>query len=58
MLSSDKCLGYFNKLVPKPVQLLKKLPLLVLVTYGTIRFQTQLVIQVGYVGCKTSLKIM
>ena len=26
MKSSVKCVGYFNKLVPKPVQLLKKLP--------------------------------
>ena len=55
---SAKCVGYFNLLVPKPVQLLRRLPLMVSVTDGAILFITHSIIQTGNMGCKTCLKIV
>ena len=55
---SVKCVGYFSPLVPKPVQLLRRLHLKISVTDWAIRFFTHSIIQIGCMGCKTRLKIM
>ena len=55
-----RCVGYFCQMVPKPVQQAagEKIPLEILVADGTVGFLTTSIIQTGYVGCKTCLKIV
>ena len=56
--SSVWCVGYFYKLVPKPVQLLKRMSLEISVADGAVGFLAHFIIQTGYVGCKICPKIM
>ena len=55
-----RCVGYFYQMVPKPVQLAagEKMPSEILVADGAVGFLTTSIIQTGYVGCKTCLKIV
>ena len=52
------CVGDFYQMVPKPVELLKRLPLQISVADGAVGFLASFIIQTGCVGCKACLKVV